>query len=267
MEQLSRDGVRVVQDGQVSHPAMSVVDATADLPAADAALLAVPADQWDSALPLVDRIDAPTVVTLAALAGSTEEVVNRIGSDRAVLGFPGVVGWHHSDRIEYCETSQWATTLGDAGGGEWQVSQDLRRAGLEVAVAPDMPSWLKTHAVFSAGLGAAVLRAGGCEQLASSPTQVKQMITAVRDGFRALAAQGIAPCPPSLNAIFTKVPFLASVPYWRRELRSGAGGPALQAHLMATRETEFRFLVEEARNLTQRPARLQALFAGAGFPG
>lgn len=262
---LSR-GVRLHEDGVTSTPSMNIVDSTDQIPDVDVVYLAVRADQVIAALPILATISAPVVVTLVNLADQTGVVAAAIGADRVVLGFAGVGGTRTPDGVTYRQVEQQATTIGAADGREKGVVADLRATGLNVGTVPDMPGWLATHAVFIAGVGAAILEAGGSEQLGNDCGRCTRMVMSIRDGFKALAHQGIPVTPTPLRVIFTVVPRLISVPYWQKQMRGEMGRLSLAPHVIATRDTEFRHLATAARRLTSNSALLDAALTAAGFP-
>lgn len=265
---LSSRGVRLHANGRSVTPRVIVVDTPEQIPPVEVAYLAVRADQLDAALPALARIDAAVVVTLVNLADRAEAVATTIGVGRTVLGFAGVGGIRTPEGVTYQEVDQQATTIGVADGREKGVVDDLRDTGLKVRVVPDMPAWLATHCVFIAGVGAAILAAGGSEQLGNDRARSTRMVRSVRDGFDSLSRQGITVTPPSLRIIFTLVPRALSVPYWQKQMRGDLGRLSLAPHVMATRDTEFPQLAAAARRLTHSSARLDAALTAAGFaPG
>jgi len=263
-EQLQQHGVRLLKGRAVEQRHVSVVRDAVDLPPVDAAYAAVRGDQLNDLLPLLDRLDAPTVVTLSNAAGEARAVTAALGRERTVLAFPGVGGTRTMDGVEYHEIPQQPTTVGHADGLEQPVTADLEAAGFQVVVTRDMPDWLATHAVFITGIGAAILAAGGAGPLAADRNRTGQMIRSVRDGFRALERSGVKVVPGKLNTIFVKVPALFSVPYWQRQLRGSLGELALGPHIMATRDSEFTWLTRQALNLTGNAPLLAAAVAAAG---
>lgn len=264
---LRETGVRLRTGAREEQPPVRIAGTPDELPPADAVLLAVRADQAESALPTLAGMRAPLIITLVNLADDARAFAARLGADRVVLGFPGVGGTRTVDGVEYRQVAQQPTTLGAAGGREDPVAADLRAAGLSVEVVPDMPGWLATHTVFIAGVGAALLCAGGAQQVGADRAATARMVRSVRDGFAALASAGIPPTPAPLRTIFTRVPLLFSVPYWRRQLRGELGALTLAPHLLATRDTEFPALAAAARRLTPGAALLSASLEKAGYPG
>lgn len=267
LDSLRVRGVCLSRAGATARPAVEIVGSAADIPAVDAAYLAVPGDKLAQALPVVAGIDAPTVVTLANLAAQAAQVVRAIGPERAVLGFPGVGGARSAAGVNYYEIPQQATMIGVCGDRHAAVAQDLAGAGFAVAVEKDPVAWLATHAVFIVGVGAAIIAAGGSDGLARDRARTARMVLCVRDGFAALARRGGRVTPLALRAIFSLVPTAFSVPYWQKQLAGDLGRVALAPHILSTRDSEFAYLVRQVRALAGDAPRLEAALAEAGYPG
>ncbi len=266
LETLRAHGVRLRRAGQASTPPVTVVGDPTQLPEADVAYLAVRADQVDTALPLLEQVPARLVVTLVNLAGDAAAVADRIGPERAVLGFSGVGGTRREDGVDYHQVRQQPTMIGRLSGREQSVVADLKDAGLPVDLVEEPTAWLATHAVFIAGIGAAILEAGGSQALASDPERMSRMVLAIRSAFRALERRGVRVTPAPLRTIFTRVPKPIAMCYWSRQLRGELGTLALEPHVMLTRATEFPYLVAQARAPTGTTSDFDQALAAAGYP-
>ena len=146
----------------------------------------------------------------------------------------------------------------------------LRAARFRVVTADDMPGWLATHTVFITGVGSAILAVDGdCDRLAADRSRVDAMVVGVGDGFDALAAAGTKVQPAALKFIFRSVPRWISVPYWAGLIRGDTGRVAIAPHALATRGTEFAYLVAAVRRLLGdgMPASLAALLDSVGGAG
>lgn len=265
LEELQQHGIRLLKDGTSEWQQVNVVNTVSELPEVDAAYVAVRGDQFEELLPELTHLPARTVVTLSNLAGEAPRIREILGLRRTVLAFPGVGGTRTPAGISWQQIQQQPTTVGLAGTLEEPVVAELRQAGFSVAVTEDMEDWLVTHAVFIAGIGAGLLAAGGAGALAADRRRTGQMIRSVREGFQALARSGVKVLPAKLDAIFTKVPALFSVPYWQRQLRGPLGELGLAPHIEATRATEFAWLARQALSLTREAPRLAEAIAAAGL--
>jgi 2-dehydropantoate 2-reductase len=99
-------------------------------------------------------------------------------------------------------------------------------------------------------VGAAILASrGDSVALAADTARVADMVTAVGEGFRALARGGITVTPRPLRLMFTVVPRFAATRYWQRQLRGPVGTIAMAPHMRATRDTEFPALTADVLQL------------------
>jgi len=253
---LREHGMRLSDGRHTATPPVTVVGEADEIPPVDVAYLAVRGDQAAAALPSLAAVDARVVVTLANLAGEVDALVSRIGAERTVVGFPGVGGVRTPDGVRFHDVAQQATMLGRSGGREEHVAADLRGAGFAVDVVGDARSWLATHAVFIAGVGAAVLAAGSVEAVGRERARARAMVLSVRDGFRALHRRGVTVTPTPLRVIFTRMPLPVGTGYWAAQLRGELGRLTLAPHVLATRDTEFAYLADRVRELTGGDARL-----------
>lgn len=268
LAELREHGVRLVQDGAVSRPPVTVGDADEAAAApADVVVLAVRADQLDAALPLADRLAAAapeaTIMTLVNLVDRADELAAR-WPGRLVPAFSGLGGGRTPAGVEIHEVGAQATAVGRAHGRHEPIVAALDAAGFTTAVEPDMDSWLRCHAVFVAGISAAILDAGGAEALAADRTRVAAMVRGVRDGLRALARRGHRIVPGPIRTVFTRLPVPLATMIWRRLIAGPTGTVSIEPHLRATERTETALLLERAQGLVGAEApRFAALVARA----
>src|SRR5690625_4907555 len=263
---LHANGLSLNDGHTTTHPPVTVVATPADIPKVDMAVFAVRTDHVKDALPLLAEIHTPVVVTLVNLTDGAADVAKTIGVDRVILGFPGVGGTRNVDGVTFRDIAQQPTTLGVTHGREHPVATTLREAGFDVDVVDDMDAWLATHTVFIAGVGAAILTAGGAAQLGGDKTATTRMLLSIREGFASLKRHAIPVTPAGLRTIFTRVPRVFSVPYWQKHMRGDLGTLGLEPHIKATQETEFPLIAAGARRLAPDAQRLMAALQAAGFP-
>lgn len=234
----------------------------------DWALVACRFDQLDSALPIAQDVLAHRVVTLCNIPQGVDRVLAQLGRGRVVLAFPGLGGSLDDEGVvHYAQIRQQRTSVGKAGGIEQPVAGVLREAGFPVSLVDDMPTWLTTHAIFIAGVGAAVLlHAGDSGRLGRDRAATARMVRAVGEGFAALQRQGVRPTPTPLRTIFTVVPRPFAIPYWQRALRGPTGTETIAPHIRATRHSELPALAAAVRDAVGPSApRLDALLRDAGL--
>ena len=205
----------------------------------DLALVCVRLDQVTMIVPdLVVNQQIPTLVFFLNNPTGTELLVEQLGSQRVVLGFPGVGGTREGTRVRFVRIRQQPTTLGEVDG---QITPRVRRlsamleqAGFPTAISRNMDGWLKTHAVFVSCISAALaLEGGDSVRLGQNRATVALMVSAIREGFAALQSLGVRVTPFNLQVIFRWMPRWFAVRYWQRALQTEVGTLAIAPHANA----------------------------------
>lgn len=251
LETLARDGIALASGGTSGRVRVPVTGQIGPENSCDLALVTVRSDQVEEILPALAGLRATSVVMMQNNALGRAGVGDIIGSGRVTLGFPGVGGYRNDDgAIEYIEIPQQPTTLGRSQGREKTAEAVFRSAGFPVTTTADMDGWLKSHAVFIAGVGASISSCGGdAMALAADRGRVETMIRSVGEGFRALASQGVTVTPRPLKMIFTVVPGVFAVRYWQGQLRGTVGTVALAPHLRVSRDTEMVTIYRDVQKM------------------
>ena len=251
LDTLARDGIALASGGTSCLSRVTVTGHVGANSSFDLALVTVRSDQVEGILPALAGLRASSVVMMQNNALGQAGLGDITGSGRVTLGFPGVGGYRNDDGvIEYIEIPQQPTTLGRSHGREKAAEAVFRSAGFAVATTADMDGWLKTHAVFIAGVGAAISTCGGdAVTLAADRGSVSTMIRSVGEGFRALASQGVTVTPRPLKMIFTVVPGIFAVRYWQGQLRGTVGTVALAPHLRVSKDTELAAIYRDVQKM------------------
>jgi 2-dehydropantoate 2-reductase len=228
--------------GQSTTSHVRIVERLAPDDVYDLALVCVRLDQVEMTIPdLAANQQIPLVVFLLNNPTGTKPLVEQLGSQRVVLGFPGMGGTREGTRVRYVRIRQQPTTLGEVDG---QITPRLRklaamleRAGFPTALSRSMDGWLKSHAVFVSCVSAALaLEGGDSVRLGQSRARVVLMVNAIREGFAALQSLGISVMPFNLKLIFLWMPRWFAVRYWQCALQTSIGTLAIAPHANAARE-------------------------------
>jgi len=228
--------------GQSTTSHVRIVERLAPDDSYDLALVCVRLDQVAATIPeLAANQHIPTVVFLLNNPTGTELLVEELGAQRVVLGFPGMGGTREGTRVRYVRIRQQPTTLGEVDGRITlrlrRLSAMLVRAGFPTALSRNMDGWLKTHAVFVSCVSAALaLEGGDSVRLGQNRATVALMVSAIREGFAALQSLGIPVAPFNLKLIFSRMPLWFAVRYWQRALQTPIGTLAIAPHANAARE-------------------------------
>jgi len=243
----------------------------------DLALITVRRDQLASALPdLAANKRVPALVFMLNNPTGPAQLVEAVGRDRVILGFPGAGGARDGHIVRYAMVAQQPTTLGELNGRRTarlrQISQAFRDAGLPTAISDHMDAWLKAHAFFvTAMCGAIYLVGGDCRELSRDSAALRMMTKGVREGFAAVRALGQPLTPFSLRVLFTWLPDAFAVAYWSRFLSSDMADYVFGRHARAA-AGEMRDIADDCRSLLERssveaPALLQLYHAIDAYAG
>jgi 2-dehydropantoate 2-reductase len=226
----------------------------------DLALIAVRRDQVDDVLPVIAAARGiPIVLFMHNHAGGSRALLDAVGAERVVLGFPGAGGERVDAAVRYVLIPQQATTIGEPSGRRTPRIRMLRRvlqgAGFPTSIERHMDRWLNVHAVFvTAVVGALYLSNSDTRTLAADRCAVARLVQGVREGFRALAATRSGTPPIALRAIFEWVPGWFAVWYWQRYLSRPLAELAFGGHARAAR-VEMATLAREVGMLVHAAAR------------
>ena len=221
--------------GQHTTTQVPIIDHLASTDSYDVVLVTVRMDQLASVLPtLAANQQIPTVLFMLNNPAGMQPL-EILEPQRVVLGFPSVGGTHQGESIRYIIISQQQTTLGEVNGQVTPRLQELatafKKAGFSVALSPDMQAWLKTHAIFVSCVSAALATTEGDSiRLGHTRKSVVMMVKAIREGFKALQAQGTHISPFNLKVIFLWMPVWFAVLYWQYALRTTLGTLGMAPH-------------------------------------
>jgi 2-dehydropantoate 2-reductase len=268
LAQLREHGIVLVNgnDARRTVVKVPVVEALEPDEAYDLVIVTVRMNQMAAVLEVLRGLTGlPEVLFMLNNPAGSHSLIEAIGSERVLLGFPGCGGALEADgTVRYVLIKEQRTTFGTVDGlltpRLREIMKAFKAANFRVAFEPSMEDWLKTHAVFIGCVGAAIVAAGGDSTLlANRRGDVKTMIRAIREGFAALSALDVRVTPFMLKLIFSYMPSWFSVMYWRRALCTPMATVAIAPHVRAAPD-EMRELARQVLSLLrQSPAPVPAL--------
>jgi 2-dehydropantoate 2-reductase len=209
--QLRADGLVVQEYGgnRLKSPA-SVIDSLDPESSYEHVLVLVRNDQVESVLPsLAANKATPSVVFMFNNLVGPQRLIDVLGRDRVVLGFPGAAGERAADGSVVATVLPaliQKTTVGEIDGRFTPriraLAAALREAGFPTAISGRMDAWLKTHVALVCPIADAFYAASGdLRTLADSSSRVITMLRSIRQAFWALRAQGIPVTPAKLRSL------------------------------------------------------------------
>ena len=168
----------------------------------------------------------PNVLFMFNNAAGPDEMINALGRERVLIGFPGAGGTRKGLVVRYMIVSgrQQPTTFGELDGSTTprleQIAGVFKGAGFPVAISSQMDAWLKTHVAEVSPMANALYMAGGDNyRLARTRDAIVLMIRAIREGYRVLRETGI-PITPNKHKLLQLIPEPILVALMRRIFKS-----------------------------------------------
>jgi 2-dehydropantoate 2-reductase len=244
--------------GQRSVTFVPTVQALAPDDVYDLVVVMVRKTQVSSVLPaLAANRHTPCVLFLMNSAAGHGAVIEALGLDRVLLGFPGVGGVQDGGVIR-CAVGAGKrrprAVIGEPFGIDSvrliRISDILSRAGFAVAMSRNIDAWLKGHVALVSPMANALYLAGGdIHRLARTRDGLVLTVRAIREGKRVLAARGIPIMPVGLRLIdWVPEPFLVFLLSRLLDTRFAELGVA--GHVNAARD-EMRLLANEFKSLSE----------------
>lgn len=251
-------GILLVDDEtgiQTSTP-IQVIDHLDTKDEFDWAIVAVRKNQLATVLPdLAANQFIPNILFLVNNAAGPQEMIDALGAERVVLGFPGASGRREGPIIHYISAgSVQPTTLGELDGRVTlrlaMLGSRLRAAGFKVAYSSNMDAWLKTHAVIVTPIALGIYAADGdISRLAHTRDALLLTLRAVREGLRTLHALNL-PIVPARYMFFDWLPEPLLAAVLSRGFATEKARLALASHANAARD-EMTQLTSEVKDLTR----------------
>ncbi len=234
-----------------------VVEELAPDDAYDWVLVVMRKSQVSAILPsLAANTATPNVLFLMNNAAGPAEMIQALGYDRVLLGFPGAAGVRVGHIVRYLagrDRRKATATVGELDGRTTprleQLRSALEAAGFAVAIEPSIDAWLKTHVALVSPIANALYMTGGdIHRLAHTRDALVLMVRAIREGFQVLQALNI-PIRPTAFRILSWLPEPLLVALSQRLLDTSVAEVAVAGHANAARD-EMGLLAAEFRALS-----------------
>jgi len=197
----------------------------------------------------------PNILFMFNNAAGPDEMINTLGRERVLIGFPGAGGTRKGHVIRYMVVSgrQQPTTFGELDGSTTprleQIAGAFKGAGFPVAISSQMDAWLKTHVAEVSPMANAFYMAGGDNyRLARTRDAIVLMIRAIQEGYKVLQERHIS-IMPAKHKIFKWIPEPILVALMRRIFKSEKMADLI-GHAHAARD-EMKQIADEFRVLAR----------------
>ena len=202
---------------------------------------------------LAANTHTPTILFLMNNAAGPGELVEALGRERVLIGFPNSAGYREGHVVHCLAGTEDNPALVPFGEVDGRVTPRTRQVARILESAPgfgaetrtDMDAWLKYHvALLMPSLAPALYAAGtDKDRLARTRDLVVLTVRAIREGFRVLRALGL-PVTPSRFKVFEWMPEPLMVWFLQRRLTDPLMEVAMVRHANAARD-EVTHLTDE----------------------
>jgi 2-dehydropantoate 2-reductase len=165
---------------------------------------------------LAANTHTPNVLFLMNNAAGPGELVNALGQERVLMGFPMAAGYRREHVVHYLVGARPGKKvmipIGEMDGRITPRLQQVKHIlasmnGFDAELRTDMDAWLKTHVALLMPSLAPAMRAAGRDNLRMARTRdaIVLAIRAIHEGFAVLRALGV-PVVPSQISRFGWIP-------------------------------------------------------------
>jgi 2-dehydropantoate 2-reductase len=214
LEELRQHGIVLVDvlTGEQTVTPVTVVERLAPEDAYDLVLVIMRKNHALQILPVLGaNTHTPNVLFLMNNAAGPGALVEALGQERVLIGFPGSAGYFEG-HVVHCltgtEEDKASVPFGEVDGRitgrTWDVARILESApGFQAEIRTDMDAWLKYHvALLFPSLGPALYASGVDNyRLARTRDLVVLAVRAMREGFRVLGSLGLPVTPPKFRVV------------------------------------------------------------------
>jgi 2-dehydropantoate 2-reductase len=256
----------VLADFKTKQRTVTRVNVVAELAPDDAYDLVLVIMRKNHALQILPVLAAnertPNVLFLMNNAAGPGELVEALGRERVLIGFPNAAGYREGHVVHCLAGTDEDPALVPFGEVDGHITVRTQRVARILESAPgfgaeiraDMDAWLKYHVALLMPSLAPALYAAGTDnyRLARTRDLVVLTIRAIREGFRVLRALGL-PVTPSKYKTFEWLPEPILVFMLQRLLSNEMMEVAMVRHANAARD-EVKHLADEFLALARTTA-------------
>ncbi len=247
----------VLVDAQTGEETVTSVNTVEELAPGDAYDLVLVVMRKNHALQILPVLAAnqhtPNVLFLMNNAAGPSALVDALGKERVLMGFPNAAGYRQGHAVHCLTGTEEDKAYVPFGEVDGRITERTREVAAILESAPgfgaqirtDMDTWLKYHVALLFPSLAPALRAAGVDnyRLARTRDLVVLAIRAMREAFRVLYSMGL-PVTPSKFRVIEWLPEPVVVLLAQRLLANPLMETALVKHAEAARD-EVQHLIGE----------------------
>ena len=195
--------------GQIKMVRINTLESLSPEDGYDLVMVCVRRNQLGDILPvLAANKNTPNVLFMVNNAAGPGEMIEAIGHERVILGFPGAAGTRGKLIVRYTLLPGWLqpTTVGELNGKRTPrldaIQSAFCKAGFVTRRSHGIDAWLKTHAAIVSPLANAIYLAGGdTQRLARTRDGLILTVRAIQENLQVLQSLGIPILPRLFNLL------------------------------------------------------------------
>lgn len=202
---------------------------------------------------LAKNKNVPTYLFMGNNAAGPEALINALGKDRVMLGFP-YPGGHREDPkvvvLKIDEKKQYKIPVGEVDGEIRPRTEDVaellrKMRGYKVEIRTDMVYWLKYHAaMLMSGFVPAIYASGiDMKKLGNDKELLYDAMKATKEAIKALELSGIPPSPKVIK-VFKYIPNFLMVALIGWMMRKEFAKSSVEGHPRDARD-EMEYIYKE----------------------
>ena len=201
---------------------------------------------------------SPNVLFMMNNAAGPDALVDSLGQERVLIGFPSSAGTRRGDvvvALSGTEAEPYTVPFGEVDGKTRERTRYVANilsspVEFEAEIREDMDTWAKCHVALLMSAFAPAMYACGTDnyRMARTPDAIILTVRGIKEAFRGLRALGY-PIVPGYIRWMTLLPEPLLVIIFRRLLQKERMEIAMAAHADAARD-EMKHLALEFRDLT-----------------
>lgn len=187
-----------------------------------------------------------------------KEIEQTLDRGRFFFGYPFKAGGGRDDagiQTVIFGTPFTDTVLGELDGTRsnrlLKIRQELKKAGMNPTISPNIRGYLMSHFIWAAANVAAYMKAGSYEYFSTNSKMIAQMYLAMREGFEVCRALGVDPARLSPTCYYY-LPLWLLVPFTRWLYGQAALRRMFEGHVLHSPDEMndmIRVVLQSARDL------------------
>jgi 2-dehydropantoate 2-reductase len=212
--------------------------------------------QVEAVLPILSQNKSKNIAFVVNTASGYEDWAKAVGEERLIIGFPSAGGVRANGEVYYFigrglirtfQTTTFSNLYGTKATNVEEIIKVFNQSGIPTVFCSNMDAWQKTHVAVVTSIANALYKYS-CDnyKLSKSYSDIKLMLSGIKEGFLVLNSLGIKITPMKLN--YFRLPLFLIAPIFKMVMGTKLAEITMAKHTTVA-ESEMVYLQEEFDNL------------------